>query len=208
MTVYKLNDHTIHFDSIKHQYVVDGKPVMSVSQLIATLMPRKTARIDPIRLEKAAEKGQSLQAMIKDYEAHALKSVHPELTSYLNLKRAHQFDVLDQNCPILIKHHGVVIAAGMFDLLVTSPHQKGQGIAQIKRMIHLDLPRIRLQLNLYKLGYEQTTRQKLHYLKCLHIRHRHAEYIDIPQDTALAKTALNTYWNQHNLDAADLWSDG
>lgn len=199
--------HTIQFDSIKHQYHVDGKPVVSVSQLVERAMPRKTKRIDPDILAKAAQKGQALQAMIKDYELHGMKIAHHEMQSYLTLKRQHQFDVKSLDHTVLLKHHGVVIAAGTFDLLVRSPHQPGLGIVQIKRMRHLDLPRLRLQMNLYKHAYEQSTKQKVHYLKCIHIRGHEAQYLDIPNDPNCAKACLDDYFDKHLQNRTDLWFD-
>jgi hypothetical protein len=122
------------------------------------------------------------------------------MQGYLALKTQHQFDVLKTGLIILLHHQGIIIAAGRFNMIVESPYIKGQGIADVKRRLHLDEERLMLQLNLYKLGYEQTYKQKIHYLKCIHIRNRYHHYVDIPENKEAALALIDTYIERHPID--------
>ncbi len=200
MEHYRINDYSVTFDPIKHQYWVDEKPIISVTQLIDEFYPKPYKNVDPEILKKAAERGNALHDMIEYFERFGRKTYHVEMHSYLALKTQHQFDVLDNEKIVLIQHHGVVIAAGRFDMVIQSPFMQGLGIADVKRMAHLDEKRLTLQLNLYKLGYEQTYKQRIDYLKCIHIRNRYHNYIDIPVDTTLVKSILDRYVEKHPID--------
>ncbi len=200
MKHYHINDHDVTFDPDKHQYVVDGFKVTNISKIVDSIYPRDHKKIDPEILKLAAEKGIELKNMIDNFEAHGLKTYHKEMQGYLALKTQHQFTVLAHDVVVLLYHHGAVIGAGSFDMVVKSPYMKGQGLADVKRMKHINEQRLTLQLNLYKLAYEQTYKQKLHYLKCIHIRNYQHQYLDIMIDQDTAKDALNTYVEKHPIN--------
>lgn len=200
MQHYYINDYKVSFDPIKHQYWVDDNPIISVTQLIDTLWPRPFKNVDPEILKQAAEKGTALRDMIEHYESDGQKTFHPEMQGYLALKSQHQINVLENEKIVLLHHHGVVVAAGSFDMVIESPYIKGQGIVDVKRMAHLDEKRLSLQLNLYKLGYEQTYKKRIDYLKCIHIRNRYYRYIDVPLHPLEAKDTLKQYLEKYPLE--------
>ena len=70
----------------------------------------------------------------------------------------------------------------------------------VKRAAHIDEKRLTLQLNLYKLGYEQTYKEKINYLKCIHIRNRYHRYLDIPKNKEFTKETLDKYIEKHPID--------
>lgn len=200
MKEYTIAGHNIQFDPIKHLYIVDGFPVESISKIVDAHIPRNIKKIDPEILRIAAEKGNELHDMIEQYERFGIKTYHPEMQGYIAVKNQHQIDVLDNEKIVLLHHHGVIIAAGTFDMIIQSPYIKGLGIADVKRMAHLDEARIKLQLNLYKLAYEQTYKQRINYLKCFHIRKRYHAYIDVPVDADYTKEVLDQYIKTHPID--------
>ena len=190
----QIRDYRVRLDQLTHQYYVNDQPVISVTQLIDRFLGRPyKKRVDPSILDAAAQKGQELRDRIERYERFDEKAYHPEMATYIRLKKQHQFDVVESETIVLIHRFGKVVAAGRFDMVVESPYMKGLGIADVKRAAHLDERRLTLQLNLYKLGYEQTYRKKIHYLKCLHIRNREGTYLDIPIDKDLVETLLDGY---------------
>lgn len=197
---YEIGDYTLDFDPENHDYYVDGDKVASVSDIVDELFPRSMKKVDPEILKKAAERGTELREMIENYERRGGKTYHKEMHGYLALKTEHQIQILETKIPVLIHHHGVVIAAGRFDMLLKSPYIKGNGIAQIKRAAHIDKKRLELQMNLYKLGYEQTYKQKIHYLKCIHIRNRYRSYLDVMKHKALTFDKLDAYIENHPID--------
>ena len=188
-----INDHVVTFDPHHHQYTVDGVNVVSVTQIVDALMPKMYQRVDPEILRIAALRGTELHDMIERFETKGEKTYHVEMQSYLSLKAQHQFQVIDNEKIVLIYDGGQVVAAGRFDMIVKSPYIKGLGIADVKRMAHLNEERLKLQLNLYKLGYEQTYKKKIHYLKCIHIRYQHHQYVDVMVDANYVKTMLRRY---------------
>ena len=204
MQSFTINGQTITFDAKKHHYYVDTQRIASIGEIVEKFMPRKPVRVDKERMQNAAQKGVDLRERIVAYEINAFNDYHVELQRYIALKRQHQFDVKATNILVALHDQGKIIAAGKMALLVESPYIKGTGIADIKRMQHLDLERLRLQLNLYKLAYEQTYKKRLTYIKCIHIRHHKKDYVDIPIDKSVAEKALAYYLASSQIDTA-LW---
>ena len=200
MKYFKISEYDVSFNQVNHAYYVDGVAVASVSDIVDEMFPRSLGKVDPDILKKAAERGTELRDMIETYERYNQKTYHKEMQGYLALKTQHQFDVLENEVIVLLHHHGVVIAAGTFDMIVRSPYIKGQGIVDVKRAAHIDEKRLTLQLNLYKLGYEQTYKEKINYLKCIHIRNRYHRYLDIPKNKEFTKETLDKYIEKHPID--------
>lgn len=200
MEHHEIQGFSVTFEENDHQYTVDGYPVVSVTQLIDAVLGKPYKRVDPLILEKAAEKGTLLHDRIAQYEMHQEKAFHPEMQTYLALKRQHHIEVVDSEKIVVIQHDGVPIAAGRFDMVVRSPIMKGLGIVDVKRSLHLHEDRLKLQLNLYKLGYEQTYKEPIHYLKCMRIRHRFNEYVDVSVDKAWTLEKIEKYLVKHPID--------
>lgn len=200
MEHYQIKEYNVTFDPIKHQYWVNNQPVISVTQIINEMLPKPYKNVNPIILKKAAEKGQALHDMIEHYERFGKKTYHIEMQGYLALKAQHQINVIENEKIVLIHHHGVVIAAGRFDMVVESPFIKGLGIVDVKRMAHIHEENLMLQLNLYKLGYEQTYKKRIDYLKCIHIRHNHHEYLDVPTNQDYVKELLDRFLEKHPIN--------
>lgn len=200
MRHYTINEHAIAFDEDNHHYFVDGKRVASISQIVSSIYPIHYKNVDPAILKKASEKGNQLRDMIEAFERFGNKTYHPEMQGYLALKNQHQITVVESEKIVLLHYHSAVIAAGTFDMIVESPYLKGIGIADVKRMSFLHEERLKLQLNLYKLAYEQTYKKRISYLKCFHIRNRHHAYIDVPIDAIFTKKVLDQYIIKNPID--------
>ncbi|MGB0345159.1 MAG: hypothetical protein ACPGEA_00770 [Acholeplasmataceae bacterium] len=194
---YDIEGYLVEFEEDTHQYWVDQKPVISVTQLINEVLPSPYKRVDPQILKRAAEKGNALHDAIEHYETTGEISPLIEFKHYLKLKKQHQIDVVKNEQIVVISHLGIVIAAGRFDMIVTSPFIKGYGLVDVKRMAHLHQTHLSLQLNLYKLGYEQTYKTPISYLKCIHLRGYHYEYVDVMFDKQLLQTYLDKYVELH-----------
>lgn len=195
----QVGEHLVTFDSETHTYAVDGKPVISVTQLIKDVLPQTYRNVDPEILRRAALRGTELHDAIEQFEVAGEMSDLLEFKYYRKLKRQHQFEVKKSEQMVVIKHHGMIICAGRFDMVVKSPHIKGKGIADVKRTAHLFQDHLKLQLNLYKLGYEQTFKEPIHYLKCIHLRNHHHEYVDVSVDAKFVKYYLDMYVDKHEL---------
>jgi hypothetical protein len=197
METILLNDYVIEFDPAHHQYRVNNKKVISVTQLIDEVLGRPYLKVDPVVLQKAADRGTALHDMIERYEKTGDKTSSVEFRSYMALKGQHQIGVLENEKIVVIEAQGTPIAAGRFDMIVKSPFIAGIGIADVKRTLHLNEERLKLQLNLYKRGYEQTYKKKVRYLKCMHIRNQYYNYVDVPVDSAYAEAMIQKYLDRH-----------
>lgn len=195
--IHNIGDFVVTFNPEDHQYTVDNKHVLSVTQLISEMLPKTYKNVDPGILKKAAEKGIALHDAIERFERFGEVSLLQEFKSYLHMKRFHAIHVIENEKIVVISHHGVPICAGRFDMVIESPHLKGKGIADVKRTAHIFNKHLTLQLNLYKLGYEQTYKEPIHFLKCLHLRYDHADYIDVSVDKTLVKDVLDAYYEKH-----------
>ncbi|MFP4286734.1 MAG: hypothetical protein ACLFRI_03455 [Candidatus Izemoplasmataceae bacterium] len=201
MKTYYLNDHTITFDESHHQYYLDGIKIASISQITnAFFTNNQIKKVDAKILEEAALKGNLLKEKIHAYENDKIKTFDAEMQSYIALKNQHQFEMIDYNPLVLLRHQGTIIAAGRFDMVVQSPYMKGMGLVSIKRTSHLRMDYLTFQLNLYKLAYEQSYKTKINYLKCIHIRNRHQDYLDIVLDQNKTKLMLDDYLAKNPLD--------
>lgn len=190
---FQIYDDYVTFEKDTHTYTVNGKKVVSVTQLIDQVLPKKYKKVDPEILQKAADRGTHLHDMIEHFERFGEVFEDYEFKNYLQLKKQHQWDVLESEKIVILKESGIPIAAGRFDMILKSPYIKGLGIADVKRTAHIHTDHIKLQLNLYKKAYEQTYRKKIHYLKCIHIRNRLKEYLDISVDTHFTTQKIHEY---------------
>jgi hypothetical protein len=197
MEIIQLNQYIVEFDPIHHQYKVNDQNVISVTQLIDEVLGKPYKNVDPGILQKAAEKGTALHDMIERYETTGDKTASSEFRGYMALKGQHQIEVLENEKIVVIEAYGVPIAAGRFDMVVKSPYMDGFGIVDVKRTLNLNEERLKLQLNLYKRGYEQTYKKKIKYLKCMHIRNHYFNYVDVLVDPLYTESMIEKYLIKH-----------
>ncbi len=200
MEKHRIGEYEVLFDPVNHHYFVDGNRVISVTQIIDHVLAKPYKNVDPEILKKAADRGTALHDMIEHYERYGQKTYHVEMRGYLALKAQHQIQVLENEKIVLLFRGGIPVAAGRFDMVVQSPYIKGLGIVDVKRMAHLHEDRLTLQLNLYKLGYEQTYKRRISYLKCMHIRNGYHDYVDVPKNRELVDKTLDAYFEKHPID--------
>ena len=180
MTSEMINGRIVEYNDDTHQYFVDGKEVPSVTQLIGKLFPSEYQDVDPAVLARAAARGTELHAAIEDYEQHGLMSDLPEFYNYLSIKSTHGFDVVDNEKLIYVEDQGEIICAGRLDMVIRERHQLG--LADIKRTYTLNTDKLKLQLNLYRIGYQQCYGETIHLLRGIHLRNQIANFVPIPLD--------------------------
>ena len=184
MTIELINGREVKYNDDTHQYFVDGVEVPSVTQLIGKLFPGEYKDVDPSVLAKAAARGTELHQAIEDYEQHGLMSALPEFHNYRMLKRDYQFEVVANEQLIYVMDGDRVICAGRLDMVIRIGNQLG--LADIKRTFSLNTTKLQVQLNLYRLGYQQCYGDKIHLLRGIHLRNEQANFVTIPvEDTIL-----------------------
>ncbi|MFU8793630.1 MAG: hypothetical protein ACNA7K_06350 [Acholeplasmataceae bacterium] len=181
---------TLEFIPKTHTYIYDGMIIPSVSEIVAKLFPSTYKDVDPFVLQQAANKGILLHKEIERYETEDVKGHSEEFKNYLKIKKNYDFKVIDNEQMILIEHEGQPLCAGRLDMIIDSMQETGIGIADIKRTYDLHMDRLMIQLNLYKIGYEQTYQKEIHYLRCIHLRYQHFSYVNVPIDTDILKQLI------------------
>ena len=188
-----VNGRTIEFFADEHIYYVDGIKVPSVTQVVASVLPSQYKDIDPAILKRAADKGISLHKEIEVFETDGVIGNTEEFKNYRRLKKSHQFEPLESEVLIYIEHEGKPVCAGRLDMIIKSKDSDGLGIGDIKRTYNIHHEHLKLQLNLYALGYEQTYQKEINFLRCIHLRNTERNYIKIPLDKTYAIEKLKLY---------------
>lgn len=178
---------TLAFIPETHTYIYDNVIIPSVSDIVSRMFPSTYKDVDPFVLQQAANKGILLHEEIERYETKGIKGRSEEFKNYLNIKKAYDFEVIKNEQMILIEHNGKPICAGRLDMVMDSKQEIGIGIADIKRTYNLHMDRLKVQLNLYRIGYEQTYQKEISYLRCIHLRYQQFAYVDVPIDLDILK---------------------
>jgi hypothetical protein len=188
-----INGRKVEFIFDTHEYFVDGIKVPSVTQIVASVLPNQYRDIDPSVLKHAADKGIALHREIELYEKENIKGYTEEFNNYLYLKKMYQFQPIENEVLIYIESDGIPLCAGRLDMIITSKEFEGLGIGDVKRTANIHFDHLKLQLNLYALGYEQSYNKKINFLKCIHLRYSQRNYIDIKLDLEYAENKIKEF---------------
>ena len=104
---WEIKGHVLEYNDEHHLYICDGLEVPSVTQLLHRRFPKKYAGIPGAVLDKAARRGTMLHSAIETEERllrgesadvnelrAALTVMYDEIRNYRFLKKAYQFQVL------------------------------------------------------------------------------------------------------------------
>ena len=198
---WEIKGHTLEYNDEHHLYVVDGLEVPSVTQLLHRRFPKKYAGIPRVLLDNAARKGTMLHSAIEveerllrgesadvDVLGVALAKMYEEIRNYRFLKKAYQFQVLQNEVPVLVPYNGDIVAAGRLDIF-GSYRDRGM-LADIKRTSVLDKDYLSYQLTLYKMGWEHCYGSQIDYLFCIWLREDKRQFKAIPECRNLALELL------------------
>ena len=192
MESWKINFYTVEYDDDTHTYLVDGVIVPSVTQVLNEKFGGKYAQVNPGTLERAANRGTAIHKAIEDYckgdeELLEIK----EVRNFNFLKKIYEFNVIDNETPIVISRAGAPIVAGRLDL-VLGIHGV-TALADIKTVSALDKEYLAYQLNLYRIGYMQSYGAEIKELYGVHLREDKRKFIKIPLDEGRAWDILEQY---------------
>ncbi len=149
----------IHFDELTHTYTVNGKNLPSVSEIIKRILPGQYADIPEWILNKAAEFGTEVHSMIEVYNETGL---------YLPAEDERKNNCLDEwirlKDGITIKSsetrvHYKELYAGTFDAMAVIDGKLTLMDYKTTSKVHTE--HLTLQLNLYRLAYENLTGERV-----------------------------------------------
>lgn len=188
-----INGRKVEFFSDTHDYYVDGIKVPSVTQIVASVLPSQYKDIDPGVLQRAADNGVALHREIELYETEKIYGYSQEFNNYIMLKQINKFQPIENEILIYIEVDGTPVCAGRLDMIIISGIQAGLGIGDIKRTYNIHHEHLRLQLNLYAIGYTQCYQKEISFLKCIHLRKAESNYIDVSLDQSFAYFKIEEY---------------
>lgn len=187
-----INGHTVVFNEYSHTYYVDGKTIPSVSTIVQKYSNRygldDYANIPAHVLANAARKGVAMHKEIERYETENIKGYSLEFDNYLSTKNQYRFDVEKMERIVLFCHEGKPIYAGRLDMVIDINGEKA--ILDLKRTSKLYHEKVELQLNLYRLAYEQSYKEQITGLYCLRLRDYATDFISHDIDESIAFDSL------------------
>ena len=163
METWKIKGHTLEYIDEIHQYLVDGKCVPSITQILKIKFGKKYQNVNQQVLEKASNKGtevhEAIEKLCKTGEVEDLK----EVRNFIFLQKHYKFEVLENEVPVILFEDDKPIAGGRLDLTSV-----------------LDKEYLAYQLNLYRIAYKQSYGIEWEFLKGIHLRDDKRKFVDLP----------------------------
>lgn len=181
-----------------HTYLYDGIVLPSITQIMKVKFGNKYDGIPKETLERAADMGNAVHSAIEAFEKNNIITPLPELRNYRFLKKAYNFECIDNEVPVVLFKDGEAVACGRLDLVLTEGDKVGLG--DIKRTAALDKNYLTYQLNLYRIAYQQSYGKNIEFLRGLHLRNDVRKYITLPINESLAEGILDEYLKENNYE--------
>ena len=156
----------IEYVDSAHLYLADGVIIPSVTQIIEKLFPATYENVPPDVLKKAAEFGTKIHETVAWWhgraEAPKLGPLELEiLNGYKKIERENKIEVSQMEK--IIHFNGRY--AGRFDMLGWIGGE--YSLADIKTTAKVEIDRLKWQLGLYKMAYENMTGEKIKSCYCI-----------------------------------------
>lgn len=190
---FEINNHFLEFIEDDHVWIADGIIVPSVSTILKAFF-NDYANVSRSVLEQAREKGTALHSAIELYETTGQQSDLQEFKNYLFLKKHFKFNVISCELPIIYEENGKVLFAGQLDQIIEMNGKRG--INDLKRVSNPNKDKIALQVNLYKLGYEQSYHTKIDFLTFTHLREEKRKFNQLPINESRTREILKIYYQE------------
>ena len=190
---WEINGRTVEFDPISHIYIVDGLIVPSVTQILGKAF-NDYGGVSERVLKEACEKGVALHKAIELYEKTGQASDLKEFRNYLFLKRYNGIENVANEVPVIYEENGKVLYAGQLDQIFKI--EDCYGINDFKRVSAPNKEKIALQLNLYKIAYEQSYQKEIQILSFMQLREDKRKFTPLPINEQSAKNLLKNYYQE------------
>ena len=201
MNQWEIKGHVLEYIDESHRYLVDGVCVPSVTQIMKSRFKKKYADIDTTILARAASSGTAVHEAIEIYCKEGIDLGLKEVKNFQFLQKHYNFEVLDNEVPIILFKDDIPIAAGRLDLVLKLDGKVGGG--DIKRTSSLDKEYLAYQLNLYRIGYYQCYGIKWEFLKGLHLKDDIRRFVDIPINEEMAWGLVDLYLENKEFENND-----
>lgn len=190
-----INGHCLEYIDESHLYVVDGIIVPSVTQILKYKFGGMYGKVDPVVLQRAADKGTAVHDAIEKYCKTGEESEFPEVHNFQFLMDQYHFQPVDNEVPVILfgRNHEP-LAAGRLDLVLREMDYLGLG--DIKRTSVLNKEYLAYQLNIYRIAYQQCYDTTIDFLRGVHLRENVRKYVEIPINEEMAWELVEEYFNE------------
>ena len=192
METWIINGHVVEYIDETHTYLVDAIILPSITQILKIKFGNKYNNVSQDVLQRASELGTATHKAIEDYCKLGIEADCKELRNFKFLQKQFNFEIVDNEVPIILFYENKPVACGRLDL-VLGDEEIGLMLGDIKRTSVLDKEYLAYQLNLYKIGYEQCYQNEIKALKGLHLREDVRKYVDIPINEEMALDLLKEF---------------
>lgn len=179
----------IEFDEETHTYLVDGIIVPSVTQILKVRFGGKYDWVNHKTLQAAAERGTRIHKAIEDHCLCGYDDGSQEIRNFDFLLKIHKLKVVENEVPVVITKEGFT-CAGRLDLIL---EKDGLCVADIKTTSNIDKEYLAAQLNLYRIGYEQTYKKSITAIYGVHLKGDKRKLYPIPINEDLAWEIIKEY---------------
>lgn len=190
----KIGEHDLEYIDETHTYVVDGILVPSITGMLQKKFRHKYDGVNRAILNNASRLGTQMHETIQRYCEEGYEDDSKELHNFKFLQKHYGFEVLKNEVPVILFHHGEPIGAGRLDMVISMNGERG--LADLKRTSTLDKEYLGYQLNLYRLAYMQSYDEDIGFLKGIHLREDKRKFVDIPINEELIYIFINDYMNE------------
>lgn len=177
MELFEINGHTLEYDDDTHTYIVDGVIKPSVTQILG-LKFNDYAGVSSEVLERASQKGTAMHKAIEMFERAGQGNDSKEVRNYKFLKSHYNWTSIENEVPIIYEENGEVLFAGRLDQIIEIDGKLG--INDFKRVSAPNKEKICYQLNLYKLGYDQSYHRQIEFLAFTQLREDVRKFVKLP----------------------------
>jgi hypothetical protein len=196
MESFEIKGGVMEYIDETHTYIYDGVVLPSITQILKIKFGNKYDGVSKSTLERASQQGTAVHQAIEDFEKQGIESPLPELRNYKFLKKAHGFECIDNEVPVVLFYYDAPIACGRLDLVLTEGDETGLG--DIKRTATLDKNYLAYQLNLYRIAYQQCYGTEISFLRGIHLRNDVRKYVTLPINEHLVEEILNEYFKEND----------
>lgn len=107
-----IKGYDIEFLEDEHIYLVDGVIVPSITQMLKSKFGNKYIYVSKRTLENASKRGTEVHKEIEEYEKYKINGNTKELRNYKFLKKAYEFETIDNEVPVILFKNDEPIACG------------------------------------------------------------------------------------------------
>ena len=193
---WEIGGHCLEYLDDTHTYICDGIILPSITQCLKLRFGNKYAGIDDQTLKQASMRGTECHRAIEEYCKTGVESEMPEVRNFKFLQKQYGFKVLENETPVILSIDDEPVIAGRLDLVLDIDGKTGLG--DIKRVSALDKEYLGLQLNLYRIAYQQTYGIEIEFLKGLHLKDDTRKFVNIPINEKIAWELVDEYMRGQN----------